>query len=109
MDDLLAADMVANTGMVRLELLSGAHNHDEYRRLGNMLLALHQLPVSEDSCSEAAQTGFQLRREGLAVPFTDLLISAVALQAGAVLVHRDRHFDLIAAHLPLRVESHVGG
>ncbi len=48
-----------------------------------------------------------LRRRGVTVPFTDLLVAAVAAGAEAVLVHRDRHFDSIAAHVGLKVESHV--
>ena len=51
--------------------------------------------------------GFQLRRQGVSVPFTDLLIAAVAVKGALVLLHRDRHFDRIAAQLPVQVESHL--
>lgn len=104
---LLAADLVATTGMVRLELLAGARSEAEYGRLSVLLSALHLLGVPEERWDEAARLGFQMRRQGLAVPFTDLLIAAVAIHAGAVLVHRDHHFDIIAACLPLKVESYV--
>ncbi|MBL7209996.1 MAG: hypothetical protein ISS52_07850, partial [Dehalococcoidia bacterium] len=43
----------------------------------------------------------------IAVPFTDLLIASVAADVDAVVVHRDRHFNVIAQHLSLKVESHV--
>jgi hypothetical protein len=36
-----------------------------------------------------------------------LVDSSIAMQAGAVLLHRDRHFDVIAANSQLAVESHV--
>jgi predicted nucleic acid-binding protein len=108
-DALLSADRVATTGMVRLELLGGARSEEEWERLSRLLYALHHLPVREEHWQEAARMGFQLRRQGVAVPFTDLLIGAVAVLARAVLVHRDRHFDFIASHLPLKVESHVTG
>jgi hypothetical protein len=106
-DALLSADRVATTDIVRLELLGGARSQEEWDRLGRLLDALHPLPVMEEHWQEAARMGFQLRRQGVAVPFTDLLIGAVAMLAGAVLVHRDRHFDFVASHLSLRVESHV--
>ena len=106
-DALLAADAVATTGMVRLELLGGARSSEDWDRLNLMLNALHRFPVSEESCQDAAKMGFDLRRQGITVPFTNLLIGAVTIQAGAVLLHRDRHFDLIASHLPLKVESYV--
>lgn len=106
-DELLAADLVATTGMVRLELLGGARSQEEWDRLRDLLGALHPLPVAEERWDEAARLGYDLRRQGIAVPFTDLLIAAVALEAGATLLHRDRRFDRMAAHTPLRVESYV--
>ena len=86
----------------------GARSQEEWRRLRELLSALHLLAVTEEDWDEAARLGFQLRREGAAVPFTDLLIGAVAMRAGAVVLHRDRHFDVMASRLGLPVESHVG-
>lgn len=106
-DVLLAADQVATTGMVRLELLGGARTEAEWQRLADLLSALHLFPVDEEHWDQAARWGFELRRQGLAVPFTDLLIGAVAARHGAVVLHRDRHFDVIAERLGLQVESYV--
>lgn len=108
-DTLLAADRVATTDVVLLELLGGCRLQAEWDRLSLLLSALHHRLVEGEDWLEAARMGFQLRRQGVSVPFTDLLIGAVALRAGAVLVHRDRHFDLMVRHLPLKVESHVAG
>lgn len=94
-------------GMLRLELLGGARTQEEWRRLGDLVSALHYFPVEEEHWEEAAHWGFQLRRQGVSVPFTDLLIGAVAKRHGAVVLHRDRHFDIMAVHLSLPVESHV--
>ena len=93
--------------MVQLELLGGARSEREWELLRGHLQALHQLPVSEEQWQEAARMGFQLRRQGVSVPFTDLLIGAVAIKSGAVLLHRDRHFDFIASSMPLQVKSYV--
>jgi predicted nucleic acid-binding protein len=93
--------------MVRLELLGGARTSDEWSRLGDLLSALHYIPIDEGHWNEAAHLGYQARRTALTVPYTDLLIGAVALRAEAVLLHRDRHFDLLAGQTSLRVESHV--
>lgn len=108
-DGLLAADAIATTGMIRLELLGGTRPQAEWDRLGELLSALHNLPVDEDMWQEAARMGFQLRRQGISVPFTDLLIAAVAMSADSVVMHRDRHFDFITSHLQLKVESYVAG
>ena len=106
-DELLAADEVAITGMVRLELLGGARNDRDWDQLNDHVSALHQLPVEDDTWQEAARMGFQLRRQGVTVPFTDLIIGAVAVNSNSVLLHRDRHFDLMAEHLSLQVESYL--
>ena len=108
-DSLLTADRVATTGMVRLELLGGARTEVEWNRLKDYLSALHQLPMEEETWQEAAQMGFQLRRQGVTVPFTDLIIGAVAIRSDTVLLHRDRHFDSMAQHVPLQVESYLTG
>ncbi len=106
-DDLLSADRVATTGMVRLELLGGTRSQKEWESLSDLLSALHPMPVDEEHWAEAARLGFQLRRQGVAVPFADLLIGAIAMRGTAMVLHRDRHFDLMAAHVSLMVESHV--
>tara|TARA_B100000745_G_C19834918_1_gene276469 strand:+ start:72 stop:488 length:417 start_codon:yes stop_codon:yes gene_type:complete len=106
-DALLAADRGAITEMMRLELLGCARTDREWDELNNHVSALHQLTVENDTWQEAARMGFQLRRQGVTVPFTDLIIGAVAIGADSVLLHRDRHFDMMAHHLPLQVESYL--
>ena|SRR5712692_1429280 len=105
-DGLLTADVVAIVGMVRLELLAGARTDSEWQRLNELLSGLHSLLTDEALWEQAARMGFELRRHGMTVPSTDLVIAAAAVDAGAVLIHRDHHFDQIAAHLPLKIESY---
>lgn len=104
---LLALNAVASTGMVRLELMRGTRNHQELTGLQRLLDGLHQLPTPEDLWEEAGRLGLQMRLAGIAAQATDLLIAAVAVRAGAVVLHRDRDFDRIARHTPLQVESHL--
>lgn len=109
MDQFLAADQVATMGMVRLELLGGARTQEQWQRLRDLLSALHYLPVEEEHWEEAARWAFQLRRQGVRAPFTNPLMGAALARHGAVLVHRDRHFDIMAMRLGLQVESYVVG
>ncbi|MDP2661261.1 MAG: PIN domain-containing protein [Dehalococcoidia bacterium] len=106
-DSLLAVDQVATTGMIFLELMGGARNETDYVKLQRMLSALYLLPAADKCWSEAAEMSFRLRRRGLVVPFTDILIAAIAVAAKATVLHRDRHFDMIAEQVPLSVESHI--
>ncbi|MGH2355127.1 MAG: type II toxin-antitoxin system VapC family toxin [Chloroflexota bacterium] len=104
---LMRSNAAATTGVVRLEVLRGARNQRHLLHLYGVFSGLHQLPIDEAACDDAARLGLQLRAAGVSAQSTDLLIAAVALRAGAIVVHCDRDFDHIARHVPLLVESHV--
>jgi predicted nucleic acid-binding protein len=107
-DTLLAEEAVLMTGMIKLEILAGARSEKEYMRLKTRLDALDRVETDDALWQEACEHGFRLRRRGLSIPSTDVLIAACALRAEAVLAHADAHFDLMAKPLGLKVESHVG-
>jgi predicted nucleic acid-binding protein len=105
--ELLEEKLAAVHPIVRLELLRGARDRAAYQRIHQILEPLAQLPLDDATLNEAAELGFSLRREGVTVPTTDLIIAASAIRASAVVVHLDRDCDHIAKHSALRVESHV--
>ena len=106
-DYLLKDNMVLTTGIINLELLSGAKTKSEYQRLKNRLTALENITTDETLWDMALDLAFKLRRKGVTVPLTDILIAACALSEKCVLLHADNHFDLIARHINLDVESYV--
>jgi len=106
-DHLLREDTIVTTGIIMVEILSGAKTEKEFRRLKKGLDALDPIETDRPVWEEASELGFTLRRKGVTVPHTDILIATCALRASAVLVHADAHFDLIAKHSPLQVESYV--
>ncbi|MDY6990643.1 MAG: PIN domain nuclease [Thermodesulfobacteriota bacterium] len=106
-DHLLREDTIVTTGIIMVEILSGAKTEKEFRRLKKGLDALDRVETDRSVWEEASELGFTLRRKGVTVPHTDILIATCALRASAVVVHADAHFDLIAKHYPLKVESYV--
>lgn len=104
---LIQSRRAATTGMVRLELLAGARTLPEYRELEDALIGLPTLPIEEHLWDEACKLSFQFKRVGVTVPISDLVITTIAIHANATVLHRDRHFDMIAAHTPLRVEGYL--
>ena len=102
---VIAAGRAVTTQVVVMELLVGARTEEQYRELQEDLSALRLVSVDATTWPQATQLGFELRRAGLSVPITDLLIAAVALAGDATVLHADRHFDLIAARSALKVES----
>ena len=106
-DHLLGEDEIITTGIIRVEILGGAKTEKDIQRLKNRLDALDSVETDDAIWQNACELGFKLRRKGVTVPHTDILIAACALKAGATIVHADTHFDLMAKHLRLKVESFV--
>jgi predicted nucleic acid-binding protein len=107
-DGLIGDGRVVIAGPVTTGLLRGAIGEREYEILSAMCADYPHLPIRDSTWVSAGRLGFQLRREGITVPTTDLLIAAVAMEADAILLHRDRHYDVIAERCPLKVESWAG-
>jgi predicted nucleic acid-binding protein len=106
-DDLLRNNLVFTTGIINLELLSGAKTDSEYQRLKNRLMTLDDIITDDIIWDKAGALAFNLRRKGITVPHTDILIAACAMSEGCVLLHADNHFDIMARHTDLVVESFV--
>jgi len=106
-DELLRENVVITAGIVKLELLGGTRTEKEFQRLKRRLDALEIVETNETLWESACHLAFSLRRKGITVPHTDILIAACALSVGGVLLHADSHFDLMAPHIGLAVESFI--
>jgi len=106
-DHLLKEDAIITTGIIKLEILSGTKTKKEFQRLKNRLEALDSVETDNSLWQNACEVGFKLRRKGVTVPHTDILIAACAMKTGSIIVHADTHFDQLAKHLRLKVESFV--
>jgi predicted nucleic acid-binding protein len=104
-DDLLKRGMVSTNGLLKVEILGGAHSEQEFEEYSARFDALHQLTIDDNTWHAAARLGYELRRRGLTCLTADLIIAASAIAHEAVLVHADADFDRIAANSELRVES----
>ena len=105
LETLLLEQRVAITPLIKMELLSGTLNKKEFNALSEEFEALHQLNFTPEIWTYASELGFSLRRKGLKIPNTDLLISASALIHKYPLWHQDKHFEWIAQHYPLNFFS----
>lgn len=94
-DRLIAENRAATTGIVVLELLSGTKTEEEYRELKEDLEALVQLDINPNTWERASQLAYELRRKGITIPSSDILIMTIAVENGCALLHADRHFDLM--------------
>jgi len=104
-DTLLKENRVAICSMVKLELLGGTRTKKEFERLKSRLDSLYEIKINDNVWHKAAEMAFSLRRKGVTIPYTDILISASALSERALILHADEHFNLIAKNFGLSIKS----
>jgi hypothetical protein len=99
---LILQDKVLTSEIIILEALRGARTPREYNQLYTDFKALTLLTIDAPVWEESYKTGFKLRKAGVVVPLADILISALCIFNGCPLLHRDKHFPLIAKHTALK-------
>jgi predicted nucleic acid-binding protein len=101
---LIMADKLAITPVIIMEILRGAKSQKEYDKLNQDLAALRRFDISARVWERACKLGYMLRQKGINIPLTDTLIVAIAQENNALLLHDDRHYEMIAAVTPLKHE-----
>ena len=104
-DQLLKDHIVLINGMIKLELLGGVKTEKEFNRLKSRLDALEEIEIDTSAWEIAYRIAFNLRQSGITVPYTDILIASSAIKSNAILVHIDKHFDMIAHYTNLKVKN----
>jgi len=104
-ESLLNENRVAIIPIISLELLGGVKSREEFHRLKSRLDVLHWIPLEERKWGEAARIAFELRRKGITIPYIDIIIGTAALLHNLILLHADKHFDMMTEEIPLKVES----
>ena len=99
--EAIAAERVAVNGIIQVEIVAFAPDEASYRKLEADFQAFHWLHLGPEAYAFSTELGFRLRRQGITVPPTDLIIAASAIQAGATVYHVDGHYELIAKHSKL--------
>jgi hypothetical protein len=101
---LIMADKLATTPVIIMEILRGARSQKEYDKLSRDLAALRCFELSAKVWERANKLGFALRHKGINAPLTDTLIAAVALENNVLLLHDDRHYEMISSITHLKHE-----
>jgi predicted nucleic acid-binding protein len=105
--EAIAADQVAVNGIILVEIVASAAREVDREKLAVDFESFHWLELEAADFQLAVDLGFGLRRRGVRIPPTDLVVAASAIRAGAILYHADPHFDQVAAHSELAVRSFV--
>ena len=103
LEGAIAGDDPYLTRFTQMELLMGAGREDQWLRLESYLDGQLYVEADRDTWRRAARTFFELRRAGKTVRSSiDCCIAEVAIANEAMLLHRDRDFEVIATVRPLR-------
>ena len=92
---LIQEGSIVTTGIVILELLHGAKSAKSKDLIKDTLLALPFLETTRDSWLLAGEIGHTLRRKGITLPATDLLMAAIAKSNRCEVFTTDGHFKKI--------------
>ncbi|MFH2219583.1 MAG: PIN domain-containing protein [Pseudomonadota bacterium] len=97
-----ASEIIVFSHFIQLELLQGAKDEFEWRRLDEYLASQYYLEANKDTWRHAARIYFELRRSGVTISSPiDCCIACIAMEAQALLLHRDHDFERIAEIRPL--------
>ncbi len=93
--DLITTQRAVMCGVVLSELLAGVGVRKDRDTLKHTLDALEYAEVSRATWILAGEMSSNLRRQGIRVPLTDLIVAALALGNDYELFTLDSHFDSI--------------
>lgn len=99
---LIMADNLVTSRIVILELLRAARSRQDYAALQARFAAMRCLEMTDSIWERAGKTAYLLRKEGVNIPLTDTLIAVLALHNEMILLHDDRHYEMIASVVDLR-------
>jgi predicted nucleic acid-binding protein len=96
--ELLAANQLAICAPVRLELLDSVRTRAEFANLRDDLASLPELSLDGRAIAlaERTQAALAANSQHRGPKVVDFLVAGVAEASSAILLHYDRHFDVIA-------------
>jgi predicted nucleic acid-binding protein len=103
--DALKNNTAAICGIIKIELLVHARTKNEYQLLESDFSAIHWIESESKVYDKAAEMGFRLRRKGITIPATDLIIASCAIINNSILLHYDKHFEQVKKYYPLETIS----
>ncbi len=104
LDSVLAGEFIVVGDLILAEVLQGFVTERDFQAARQSLAQFEfAAMVGHDIALAGARNYRRLRGEGVTVRKTiDVLIATFCIENGHTLLHRDRDFDVIADHLPLR-------
>ena len=94
-EDSLNLENILIGGPIISELLHGVKSKKEYELLSESISAVPFAECVFDDWIKTGETLYNLKKKGITVPLTDILISVIALRYNASILTLDKHFKSI--------------
>jgi predicted nucleic acid-binding protein len=99
-------ESVAYTEFILLEILTGLKRREDREKVEKNFQTNLLLTWKRSTTMLAAEIYQEMRRKGKTIrSMVDCLISAVAIETGATILHKDRDFEYIAEYYPVVTEK----
>lgn len=95
LENLLKEKSVWTCGVVIFELLQGVKAEEEKILVMDTLSPLPYIEMTPLLWQKSAFLSSHLRKQGITLPFSDILIGAIALDSNLTVYTLDKHFSLI--------------
>lgn len=92
---LLEKKRIAITGIIIAELLQGIKNPKEEQIIAEMLTGIKIIEADTALWIKAGRLSASLRRKGISLPLTDVVIAALAIEHSLSVFTLDNHFGQI--------------
>ena len=93
--ELIINHRIVLCGIVFSELLAGVRTRNDQELIEQAIDALDYAEVSRSNWIMAGEMASKLRKHGIKVPMTDLILAAIAIENSYELLTKDSHFDKI--------------
>lgn len=91
----LDAGRIYTAGPVVSELLQGVRSDKELSLLSKYIDAVPFIDCKMKDWADAGRISFSLRKSGITIPLTDIIIFSIAQNNDAMIFTKDKHFSLI--------------
>jgi len=105
LEKLIVADRVFTAGPILYELLQGIKSPPEKKQVKESLQSTHYLDITANDWEGAASLAAELRKAGVTIPMTDILIAYLAKKKNLEVISFDVHFDRIPELIHHRLQG----
>lgn len=95
LENLLINNAVWTSGIIVFELLQGVKSSEEKIKIQNILSGLNYIEMSYGLWQKSAELSLSLKKKGLSIPLSDIIIAAQAIEYKLQVASFDKHFEQI--------------